>query len=599
MRRVGLWVGPCVAVLALLCLIWLPYLPNAAGHVGVDYAFWMPDLLAGAFWHMNSPILDVAWFSPAECAGVPLQADPQGLYVSVTQGLTFLVGPLQAVRLSFILYAAVGFLGTQWLARGIFGLSWPASVLAATLFALNGFYSARMMIGHLAFAGFMLTPALAACMLGRAERRAGQVARCLGFAVLLSVMLESGMAVLVLPVILSLAILWLMHGLATGQPLWPAAARAACGTVLGLMVSAGKVAAVLSLMAHLPRDLYPLPGFPNIAITLWAAFRGLFLWTTARTPDLTVNNALTLGPEEFDFRVGPAALLLMAAAAWQLWHNRGAGPGDKRARMLWEALVLVLVLPLALNTYATQWTALLKHIPILRSSSSLVRLFAAYIGPASLGAGIALDRLFPAAPRRATWTAFAAVGLTCICLLASGRDLYGPAMGGVYDPAPVETSWRLASTTGQVPAITALAVTPDAPGQGDISLARQNLLTGGRSSLFCYDPLFGYRLERFRKGTLHPGPILDRTEADGRTELNVKNPACYVFPSANACAPGDNFRADQASQALDFAAYRPFAFAKPRWALVADWVGIGSTSGVAVGLLACGLLAWRPRSARA
>ena len=96
----------CVAV---LCLVWLPYLPNRAGLLGVDYAFWLPDLLAGDFWHANAPWSAMPWFNPSQCAGVPFHADPQGAYLSLTQWLTFVTGPVRAGHVSIVAYAFVGF----------------------------------------------------------------------------------------------------------------------------------------------------------------------------------------------------------------------------------------------------------------------------------------------------------------------------------------------------------------------------------------------------------------------------------------------------------------------------------------------------------
>ena len=569
----------CAATLGTLWLIWGEFLPNGAGRLGVDYGFWVPNLLAGAFWHLNNPPFAMPWFSPSQCAGVPAHADPQGGYLSLPQLLAFVVPPMRAIQISFVIYAACGYAGTQVLAARCFGCSRPASLLAACVFTLNSFYAARMMVGHLSFAPFMLVPALTCCLLcgGFAVRF------CLAFGILLAVMLQAGMAVLVLPAYLTLAILVAMHALATGASLRAPILRLAAGSALGLALCAGKLAAVFALMAHVPRDAYPLPGLPNIVLSAWMAVRCLFLWPTAAMTSELVNSPLILEPHEFDYRVGPVPLLLIAAG-WLAWRRQQRAPATQRVRLLWEAVAVLLILPLALNTYAPGWTALLKHIPVLRSASSLLRWFAAYMLPAIIGAVLALDRLFARATAR--WlSATAGVAATVACLLLGDRAIYGASGLGVYDPTPVEASWRQATITGRVPPILRLAVPLAPSGQPDMSIARQNQLTQGASPLFCYDPVFGYRLEAFHQGSLHAGPILDETRVGDRTELNLKNPACYVFPGANACAPGDTFLASQRTAASNFAAYRPFAFAKPWWARVADWLGINTLAGVVAAAL--------------
>jgi hypothetical protein len=121
-----------------------------------------------------------------------------------------------------------------------------------------------------------------------------------------------------------------------------------------------------------------------------------------------------------------------------------------------------------------------------------------------------------------------------------------------------------------------IAVLKDTGGQIDKrSLLRQDVMAAGKSQLFCYDPLFGYHLESFPQGTLHPGSVFDQTAAGaaGGTVLNIKNPACYVFPGANACKPGDAFPAAEIDQATRFVSYRAFTWRKPIWASIADWAG--------------------------
>jgi hypothetical protein len=100
------------------------------------------------------------------------------------------------------------------------------------------------------------------------------------------------------------------------------------------------------------------------------------------------------------------------------------------------------------------------------------------------------------------------------------------------------------------------------------ALQGNNTMVAGISQALCYNPIFGYRLEKYSAANLVPGPVLD--ERNG--SLNLKNPACYVFPAENDCQPGDVFRADQLAEAQNFASYRPFAFERSARQAVADRV---------------------------
>jgi hypothetical protein len=155
-----------------------------------------------------------------------------------------------------------------------------------------------------------------------------------------------------------------------------------------------------------------------------------------------------------------------------------------------------------------------------------------------------------------------------------------------YSATTIETAYAEAAGTRSVPPIHAISAHVDASGRVALPGNRNDDLVKGYSQLACYQPLFGYRLERFPVETLHPGPALDA--ADG--VLNLKNPACYVFPKANHCTPGDHFPASAQAEAAAFLDYRPFAFVMPGWQEAANWIGIASTL---VTLAAVLTAAWR------
>jgi hypothetical protein len=562
--------------------------------MGLDYGFWLPNLLAGDFWHAHNSLFAMPWFTPSECAGAPLHADPQGAYLSVTQFLSFVVSPLRAVQWSFFLYAACGFAGTYLLAGSRFGCSRPASLLAALLFTLNGFYSARFLAGHLSFAPFVVVPAMAVYLLGAHTSRRGETARILLFGVLLAAMLQAGTTVMIPPALYSVAIIVVMHALVTGGPLGRPAIRGACGLLLGVALCAGKLAAVFALMGNLPRDIYPLPGFSNILQAAWVALRCVFLWPSGSMTKGLVHTRLILELHEFDYRVGPAPLILFGLLAWRAWQRRGEARLSRRTRLLWELLAALLVIPLAMNTYAYYWTAFLKLLPIIRNSSSLVRWFAAYMAPACIGAGLALDRLTADATTNRRWLwSCAAAALTCICLLASDRSYYGLDGIGKYNSGPIEASWSASTRVHQTPAVRQITIPLSADGTPDMSTDRGNQLAWGASPLLCYDPIFGYRLEAFHLGSSHAGPVLDERRHGDRLELNLKDPACYVFPGANDCVPGDNFTVAQTDQAVAFASYRAFAFKKPWWAHLADWISVLALAGAVAGAI---WLSWPRRT---
>jgi hypothetical protein len=157
-------------------------------------------------------------------------------------------------------------------------------------------------------------------------------------------------------------------------------------------------------------------------------------------------------------------------------------------------------------------------------------------------------------------------------MVVADHTAYGPPPGGsaFYNPEALTAAWHRAHDSGSPPTIAAVTKMVDEHHQLLMAPERQNAFTEGFSALFCYSPMFGYRMERFPFGHQTLGMAL--TERNGL--LNFKNPACYVFPGANQCAPGDQFTAAQADNLSRFLAYAPLAFAKPAYAVAADWLGL-------------------------
>lgn len=593
--REAAFAGATLLLLLLaLGLIWLPHLPDSTGHTGPDYGFWFPNLLAGYFWYLHNGLLSLPWVSPAECAGEPFQADPQIGYFALPQLLTFIMDPLQAVRLSFFAYAAAGFGGAWLLARKSFAMPPEAAVLSAGLFTLNGFFTARFAIGHLAFLPFMLLPGFCAALLPAPAPargnpappgRAALVLRGLAAGAILALTLHSGMAVL-LPhfAAAALAVLLLHATLQGWRPALAIPPLVAAASFLCL--GAGKLAASLALLSNFPRQDYPLPGIAGLPATFAAALRALFLPAGHDLGSWVTNTPIIQDPHEFAYGVGLAVPLLLACAAVAGLRAGLAAFRPARPRLA-LALTLLLLLPLALNTYAPGWNALLKALPVLNSSSTGFRWFTLWILPATLAAGLVLPRCAATLGRRPALLTFGALALTAAGAASDASASFPLGRFNIYDPTDILHAWHQAHEAGAPIPVTAVAMLFNAQHRPLMTLERQNGMAHGFSTLGCYDPLFGYRLERLPVGRQRLGPAL----LDVGGALNFKNPACYIWPGANHCAPGDQFLPDQAGQLSDFLNYRPYPIARPLAARLAEWLSLLSL----FALPALGFWCWRRR----
>ncbi len=598
MRRARFAVGIAGALgVAVHAAIFLRYLPGPDGALGHDHSYFLPQMLAGSFWELANGPFAVPWFTPAFCGGVPFYPNPQNLYHSVPQFLAFAVDPLAAVRITLVAFTALGFAGCYLLLRRAFALARPAACFGAVLFAFNGYFAHRMLIGHLVFHGFALVPLMALALLGSARGRgarvaAGSVARTVTGGVAGGV----GLAYLVqisdlygVPVALAVVLaLWLVQGL-RGQASGRVFARLAVAGLVALALSAAKVNAMLAFLASFPRDAYPLPGAPSFAAALRMLAAALFHLPPVDAE--LVNVRWPLERHEREFGVSPvagAALVLGAVACARGLPTWAKERGVARTAAGIALLALVCTVPVLLNVHDPEREAWIKGIPLLASSSNLLRWFSFFVPLCCVLAALALECL-PARARLST----AALASVAAILWHAGvdRSYYAEQP---YRADAVVAAWQEAHERGVPPPVRTFEVSHDAAGRIVLAMGRNDALARGASQLAAAEPIFGYLLEWFPARGVRAGAALQ--ERDGG--LNVKNPACMLFPRENGCEPGDAFRGAERRSAEAFLAYRPFPFRTSGRQRVANAVNLVAVVVVLLGPFVAFVVHRRTRRAR-
>lgn len=550
------WIAPIsfLLLLAAYHLIFGQFFPTRNGTLGTDYSRVLPDLLDGYFWFRSNGLFEPFWFTPSFCGGLPALGDPQSGYYSVAQFMAFFANPLASVYATVLLFASLGFWGFYLLLRDCFGASRQAAVVGGALFMFNGFFIHRMLIGHFAFHGVMLIPLIAWFLLRPAAKQGvlstltnGAAAGCM-----LAYGAYSGMVHLLLPCALAVLGIASVHGF-TGRVSTGFVQRSLVAALVAAGLAAAKLTAALSFLRNFPRSDISLPGATSLWDALHLLFSALFFSPAGiaeQAQPLVAGVEVILERHEWEYGVSVIPLLLIVAGAVLLLaRTRGALPSA--AKWGWLALLgLVLALPLALNIYTPEWNAFLKQVPLIKSSSNLLRWFLVYIPLAILAATLSADRISPLDSRRNLLVA-AALGALVLINAVKDRDFYHDQH---YRPDTIVNAWQAAHTGTVAPRIRFIGAFVDAENHIEMRGNGNDLIAAGASQFACYNPIFGYRLERFPAKTLHPGPVL--AETDG--VLNLKNPVCYLYPEQNGCAPGDHFTAAQREAAQAFADYKPY-----------------------------------------
>ena len=616
MKKIEFILPVGVFILALLAfhLIFAPYFPTATGMLGHDYVGGIPGLLDGYIWFKQNGLFSVPWFSPSFCGGQAYYADPQSGYWSLPQILTILTDPLSAFYLSHLIMASAGFWGMYLLGNRNIKLSLLGSLAAATIFMFNGFFSHRMIAGHTGYQAFMLLPMTAYLLTADRATRAwsrDDMKMALIAGLLIAYWLQSGLTSLMVPAALAVLALVSMVDIKHPGALKISVRRGLVAGVIALALCASKLLASIELMRRFPRTSYPLPGFGDVIDILRVVFASLFyssqhafdiaqpLWRNMRWAALPHEMAFGLtviplcimvlsvgkslltrfGGSDSDLKKFKLEPIFLLAILFILLQWMSSKPNFnisitavifiifmallvflfiiKANKLSWEInsirglpfaiLSLVILVPFLMLYYSPHWNALLKSIPLISSTSAPLRWLIILVPLIALWTGQLVDQFNFKIP-------IAAICIVGVPLLngLEDRDFY--LNQSIYDPAEVLSYYRSVRQGEVSPGIERIA---DARSKERHGVLKMDGLVRGESPLQCYNPLFGYRLENFRADPLREGPVTDEVGTD---QLNLRNPACLIYPAENECHPWDGFRRDQREQALRFAHYQPYEF---------------------------------------
>lgn len=549
-----------------------------------DFSYFLPRILDGQWWRQLNGALSIPWFTPSFCGGIPRAVDGQDLSWSIPEFFAHFVDPLRAMELTGVIAPTVAAAGFALLLTRSFNASPWTALLGAGVMLFNGAHLARTLAGHLAYHGMMFVPWVCLGVTAPLPEEITARRRRLLFDVLLAglslaYIAWAGLLNLLLPMLLAIVAVALLRG-ALYKNYRDIALKLVLSGLLALALGLAKFTAFIAFFSQFRRDGYPLPGIPGFANTLFAALRAVFSLPLTYEGAALANSRWALEAHEWSYAVGPLPLV-GALVALALFLRERRRPAWARAdQFALAALALTLAIPLVVNVYTPGFNALLKKLPVVSSSSNVVRWWLAYVFVAPLGV-LGFERL-PLRARRLV----ALSGVALSALAFSRLDVARFARGD-YPTAPVRGAWALSQRGLPPPPVTAVSAFAAR------SLLRNTALLRGESQRYCYEPAFGYALERFPRRTLHVGPITDVTDG----ALNLKNPACYLWPAANRCAPGDHFRASQRDEMLRFAARRPFAFEVSALQRVANGVTLLAWGAVLVAGVALGADALRRRRA--
>src|SRR5262245_25567495 len=273
-------------------------LPTPEGLVGPDFSYFMPYLLAGARWVHFNGWSTVPYFTPDFCGGMPWLANPQSIFYSFPQLLGVITDFVTAIKLTAVIFSAIGALATYAILRQCFHTSWEAAALGAVLFQLNGFLIFRIAVGHLTYHVFGLLPVILLISIYFAKHQPKQyywllACRMVIIGLLFSIMVYGGAINYVIPTVLVVSVVILSQQIFTGW-YWRPWISLTGGLIWSIPLSMLKLSGALVLVSDYPRTYLSRLLFNDPMTIISYLFRAFFAPETL--PSVIVVNQSILPP---------------------------------------------------------------------------------------------------------------------------------------------------------------------------------------------------------------------------------------------------------------------------------------------------------------
>lgn len=543
----------------LLYLVFLIYYINDSyPWIGHDYRLALAHLL-DTHLHYLEDGFTIQWFTPSFGGGLPAFANPEQIQFSLTQLLVLIMNPWMTILLSIVVYSIIGFFASYRFARDILKVEWMAAVLGGLFFLGTGFYIQHNSTGPMTGQLYPLI-ALFCYLLLSGKWNIGLRGIIVGLIIALFIH-SSGFylfIILGLSLLMIIPLVYLMH--LAQVDLKNLGATLLVGGLVSMLLSAGKLYAIQGFMMHFPRNIVDhyysnffeaLAGFivQLVGVPLFTVpFRVLRDDPTAVGQMMT---ALVGGGEhglwEMDVSISPVLVYIL------LYQLRKA-PARLRKRQRQNQRISVQkdqAIALLVLTFGTilafEFTTargflyeMVSGLPVLSSLHVNIRYAAAFVFPlAMLGAFFYQRELSQFEPSRR---------LKVFSFFYAGTLLWL----GVYIMLPNDlqsrnfnleqtlTDYRM-SRKGEHFFVAEV-----------VDVFDYQVFSNHATSLFPYEPIFGYHNEEFLT-KLKPGSIY--LEEDGY--YNLTNPRSLVYDTDELFA---RFTLDQREMMEEFAHYR-----QPDW----------------------------------
>ena len=558
----------CILILLIIFIhqiIFQDFFPNKNLYLGHDYSLALPNLIFGKIWFQNN-FLSIPWFSPSFCCGVPFFADPQTGFYSFQQLIFIFFSPILALKLTFLFFSLTAFFGIFFLANKSFKLNIYLSILAATLFLFNGFFNYRAIIGHWSFLSYVFIPLYCFILIHSFEKRDEKIKSLfyLFFSSLIFAnFIYSGASSLI--VIISLAITFILVIYIYSNNNLKIIYKAAQSVLIGLAISSSKINASFAFIGNFTRE-YPSLLFNNSFELILNTIKSLFFYPDVEKFNLKVINNVTsnLQVHELEFGLSVVPLIILLIFILNIKKiNLSKFNFIKFLCLITIIFITTFIFSINLsNNYIGDY---LRGLPVIKSTWVQYRLNAIVIVPLIIISCLLLNKL-NFKEKNLKYFILLLVIIIIYQNYNYDKNFYHKQ---TYDPKNISDFYKNENKMDKM-SIKEIIIFLDNNKKPVITNQRNDMFLYNLSPLFCYNPIFGYNLEKLPKDKFIFNNIIKLNENlisykgnpkfVKNNKANFFNPSCFVFPNENNCEPGDFFKKNENIKLEKFLNYKKFDF---------------------------------------
>jgi hypothetical protein len=554
-------------------LVFQKFFSNPNGFVGHDYEQFIPNFMFGKIWFKNN-FLSIPWFTPSNCCGIPFFADPQSMFYSIPQIIFLIFNPITSIKVVFLIFSLFGYIGMFLLIKKSFKFDNYISLLCASLFLFNGFFVYRAISGHVAYLSYIFVPLYCFFLIQSFENKfkKSNYIYLLLSSIIFANFFHSGSGPIILIIFTSIFSVILIYSHLINN--FKIFFSFFYSIFLGILISLSKIVASLFFLKNFPRQ-YPATEFSSFYSFVKEFFSSFFLKANQNSFNENLSSMFPFGLHEMEFSVSivPIILLLfiffLRTECFKLKYNN--------TRFLFFVFFIFLI-PVLFNVNFLNQYQLIAKIPILNSTWVQFRWMLVYIIPLIIISGLILKNLKISLKNKNYLSVTLIFILLIQNLIKDDSWHYNDQRYNMKN----SIDFYAKLDKGFAPEIKGPAVLLEKSGKPKKVSNKNDMMFFSYSPLICYQPIFGYGLERLngkqitfnsKKNLKDESMFLYSNKLD-RTGDNFMlfNPSCFLFPKENNCLPGDTFKISNKDNLILFSKYKSFKFKKNKIQTFSNYV---------------------------